>query len=701
MIHAILLPMKNLPKPTILAAGLLLILTNLTTLLLPLPTLLRAPLFVLFVLFFGFLTGKTLLKKQPAFWQLTLGSLTLICGLSIILSGIYWFYELNTAVASIVSTLVAGTLTLLHKKSRLQTSDFRLRFSKTSIIPTTIFLLDGILIAKLLSIRFDDTLASPWTIVGPKFFALFFVSTCILLFSAFKLHKHKIIVLSATVLHYVLILSVALIVFRFGYGFDPFIHQASEQWILAHGTITPKVPYYIGQYMLVVMSHMASGISIFTLDHMLVPVGSAILLPLFGYFSFAKKIKPQYLLPAITLLPFVPLAMFIHTTPNNLGLLIGALLAFLIWHEWNHATTKTHVVGLALVGMSLVTHAFIGIPLALVYTASILLKKRQKILYLIPYPLILSLALPLVMFFYIDISLAPFLENPLAAFTNFLSVFTFPHYYFFAEAPIHWQTLYGYKVLIIPAALYIGILGWIRSKKKTAAGFLLLSGIAIFASGVLIGVTFSFTELISYEQSVYADRLLDLALVLLLPCVLFGLVQISKYLQKKRALMLVPIPILALALLVSWYFTYPTVDTVSKFRGFSVRSADIEAVQFIADRNTDGEEYIVLTNQTVGAAALREFSFENYLTMNDGTEQYFYSVPTGAPLYGYFRKMVYEDPQRQWMLEAMDYAGVDKAYFIHTNYWYPAAYLRDKAKPGSNQWWELGNGRVWVYEYSR
>jgi len=693
--------MKNFPKPTILAAGLLLILTNLVTLLLPLPTLLRAPLFTLFVLFFGFLTGKTLLRKQPAFWQLIFGSVTFLSTISIILSGIYWFYELNTIIASVVTTVAATTLTLLHKKTIVKSPTFNFQFSKKALVPVLVIFLDGMLVAKLLLIRFDDTLASPWTVVGPKFFALFFTSTCILLYSSFKLHKQKALVLSAIVFHYILMLSVALIVFRFGYGFDPFIHQASEQWILTNGVITPKVPYYIGQYMLVVMSHMASGISIFTLDHMLVPVGSAIFIPLVAFFSFSKKTKPQYLLPAITLLPFVPLTMFISTTPNNLGLLFGALLGFLIWYERNHATTKTHVIGFILVGMTLVTHAFIGIPLAIIYAGSIVLRRKQNLLLAIGYWPLLVLAVPLVMFFYVDISLAPFLADPTAPLRNFFSVFTFPHYYFFAEAPLHWQALYGYKTLIIPLALAIGLLGWHKSRQKTPAGFLLLSGLAIYLSGAIIGTMFSFTELISYEQSVYADRLLDLALVLILPCTLFGFTILVKQIQKKRALMLASIPFLALTLLASWHFTYPTVDAVSKFTGFSVRETDIEAVNFIADRQERGEDYIVLANQVVGAAALREFSFGNYLTMTDGSEQYFYSVPTGAPLYQYFRKMVYENPERQWMVEAMDYAGVDKAYFVHTNYWYPAAEIRDTAKIEADAWWELGNGRVWVYEYVR
>ena len=61
--------------------------------------------------------------------------------------------------------------------------------------------------------------------------------------------------------------------------------------------------------------------------------------------------------------------------------------------------------------------------------------------------------------------------------------------------------------------------------------------------------------------------------------------------------------------------------------------------------------------------------------------------------------MVYEEPKRQWMEEAMKFAGVKKAYFIHTNYWAPAGEIRDKAKLEADNWWELANGKVWIYEY--
>ena len=52
-------------------------------------------------------------------------------------------------------------------------------------------------------------------------------------------------------LHLLLTFSVANIIFPLGFGFDPFIHQATEKHILDFGFILPKKLYYIGQYVLV------------------------------------------------------------------------------------------------------------------------------------------------------------------------------------------------------------------------------------------------------------------------------------------------------------------------------------------------------------------------------------------------------------------------------------------------------------------
>ena len=76
----------------------------------------------------------------------------------------------------------------------------------------------------------------------------------------------KLFILSA---HYLLSFSVAAIVYKIGYGFDPFIHQATMELIDKKGVVTPKPFYYLGEYGLIVIFHKLTGISIYFLNNLI------------------------------------------------------------------------------------------------------------------------------------------------------------------------------------------------------------------------------------------------------------------------------------------------------------------------------------------------------------------------------------------------------------------------------------------------
>ena len=59
------------------------------------------------------------------------------------------------------------------------------------------------------------------------------------------------------------------------------------------------------------------------------------------------------------------------------------------------------------------------------------------------------------------------------------------------------------------------------------------------------------------------------------------------------------------------YLSYPRFDHYHNSRGFSVGRADINAVRWIND-HAENDDYIVLANQQVSAAAIREFGFKKY-----------------------------------------------------------------------------------------
>jgi len=454
--------------------------------------------------------------------------------------------------------------------------------------------------------------------------------------------------------------------------------------------------------MLVIAGHFLTHLSIHWLDKSLVPLLAGIFIPLVSYFALTKNKIADKLFPALALIPLLPLSFFTITTPNNLGLLLSSIVFFWIWYESKHGNSQTHLFGLLLSLAACTIHPFIGLPLLVIYLSSILFKSKLKYYWYILYGLILSASLPLT--FYLNslrLGEKLSLKNPFTSLADFLVIFERPHWLWLDKGTVLWQALYIYRDLIKPlviATIIIGIIVAIKKYQAKQTYFYIASALGLFLSAFWLATTIKFPNVISYEQSVFSFRLIEMTVVLLLPFFILALRELFLLIRKQPGKQLLVSLLLSILLLTSWYFTYPTRDPVSFHTGWNVRAADILTVRFIAERNQHQKDYIVLTNQLVSAAALREFGFNGYLNTAQG-EQYFYAIPTGGPLYHYFRKMVYEEPKRDWMEQAMRFANVNKAYFVHTNYWAPAAEIRDQAKLEANNWWELAGARVWVYEY--
>lgn len=674
--------------------------------------------FVLYLLFFGFYLGQAILPVEKNFWKRFFGIIGIIFLFIIIQSIIYWFYKIDGYTVSLTLILIpllislqkihnedpfAGVENFVDPKMYEQVRSYL----STKLLGIIVLGFDLILFAVLWSRRFTDTLISPWTIFGKNFFILFFLTTFILLIITQRAKKNAGN-LFLLIIHFTLIFTIALIVFKLGYGFDPFIHQATEKYITINGSITPKNPYYIGQYMYVVGGNILTHLSIHTLDKSIVPFFSGIILVLTLYFPFSKKESDKNLLPAILMLPFIGLSCFIMTTPNNFALLLAVLLTGWIWYEQNHWTKTTCLFGCLICLTAISIHPFIGLPISIIYFFFNLRQKISKSFFKnilsVVYSFILIFITPLAFLLNAWRSQEKLLlKNPFNNLIDFFSIFAQPHW-ILIERGVWWQQiLYYYRDCIKPLTVIMILAGifmaW-KKWRKSIIHFYLLTAISLIVSAFVISTTIKFPDVISYEQSAYGKRLLELTLILLLPFfVIFWQSFFDWLRQHKKWRILISLGLTGLIFL-SFYFTYPTRDNVSLHTGYNVRQADIQTVHFIDNLNNHETNYIVLSNQLISVAALREFGFAKYLTTPAG-EQYFYSIPTGGPFYQYFRKMVYEEPKKAWMIEAMNFAGVDKAYFVHTNYWAPAGEIRDKAKLEADRWWELADGRVWVFEYTK
>jgi hypothetical protein len=62
--------------------------------------------------------------------------------------------------------------------------------------------------------------------------------------------------------------------------------------------------------------------------------------------------------------------------------------------------------------------------------------------------------------------------------------------------------------------------------------------------------------------------------------------------------------------------------------------------------------------------------------------------------------MVYKNPDRQTMLQALDLAGVNEGYLIINKYWYQSGRIINTAKLSANHWRNISD-EVYIFQYQR
>lgn len=553
-----------------------------------------------------------------------------------------------------------------------------------------------IALSLLMRARTEVALISPWTVVNPGFFVAIAVANLSLLGTLRQAARpiFKKVLLGA---YYLIIFSSATIVYKLGYGFDPFIHQAAMEEISRHGYILPKTPYYIGLYTLVVAIHKISGLSLFILNQWLLPVLSALLLPsLLSYLHQGRSDKQATWLAslALTAIGFSPLIL---TTPQNFSYLL--LLATVIFVYKNSAWPLRLLSALA----TFAVHPLAGIPALLLTGWSLLVQSlpnngrwhkylQQPLLLFVGAALSFCLVIWIIAGFnpptwqHLNLSLInPLLANSESYWLNF-SYFFINNYFWillslatiilFKRSSL-WDRLSGPTVMVTKA-LGLGALGAITA--------------------YIISRGFSFNGLIAYEQDDYAARLPIIALIFLLP--LYW--ELGYYLSQRvklqtRAQQVILAIGLALILSIAVYASYPRFDHYHNSRGYSTSAADVAAVK-AANYRAQGEPYLALANQQVSAAALKELGFRHYLSTAAG-DIYFYPIPTGGPLYQYFLDMVYQQADRDTMLKAMELGGVKRAYLIINRYWWASNKIIAEAKLSADYWERINQGEVYLFEY--
>ena len=542
--------------------------------------------------------------------------------------------------------------------------------------------------------RSGEALVSPWAIIPNYFFILYGLATAILLLLIIKARNNKTLYslnLILISLHYLFSFIIAVIVYKIGYGYDPFIHQATMELIDKQGVVEPKPFYYLGQYGLLVIIHKITGLSLVLLDKLLVPIMAALFLPLAlndfinKYFSEKKYRQLLFLIALI-----IPFSFFVLSTPQNLAFLF--LLLAVLYGATNYRLTLILALAACLI------HPLAGIP-ALILSLLLIIDHYQhrinkslvKIGYLV---LFLSTFLGLPLAFYLSgqsqlawnlnsyssflISLAPTLSLP------YKETWLLNLAYFYGQ---------NLQLLITILILFGAALIYRRHRQNFQLTAPLTVAIAVLGSYFLVS-QLSF-NLIAYEQNDFAQRLIILVVILSFPAMLLALgALMEKILVQNKFYKLSWLIILTALISASLYFSYPRQDHYYNSKAYAVSESDQVAVNWIEDQTKN--PYIVLSNQQTGAMALRSFGFDRYYQ-----NLYFYPIPTSGPLYQYFLNMVYVQANRETMNRAMDLAQVDEAYFVLPKYWWAFNKILAEAKLSADSWQKIGAGQIYIFKYTR
>lgn len=639
--------------------------------------------------------------RSARFWRLL--SLVFMSLVAVGGTSIYHIYKLNAlGIFATLNLALAGSVTffyyyLKNEQEKEITEPTRITRPLYGLLGSYLILLFSCFLVLFIN-RTDEAIISPWQKVPPYFFGLYFLLTLLLFALIWQVgNRRPKIALFALSGHALLSYFVALLVYRIGYGFDPFIHSATMEFIKTQGEVLPKPFYYIGYYSLVLAANKMLWLKISWLNSALVPVLAALYLPGTWFQSIKDWLGDKRIaLLAIFSLMILPFPIFINTTPQNLAYVLVLILIPLALRCSSYLELVISYL-LALAALSI--HPVAGLP-ALIYVATVHLYhsscKHKKTWYGAAFASN-ALLLPLLFLIFEKIPLAKIAEldwSKIGTISGSFLDFTVPEkeslllnssYLMISNARI-------WMLLLVLTGL---VLAWrFRHECRAIWPSLLASGGLFLA--YLISSVLPFGFLIDYERSDYSGRLLTMAAFFALPAVALMLYAgWEKLLAAELPVKIIFTIAISLSITVSLYASYPRLDNYFNSRGYSTGRSDLEAVDWI-NKDTPGG-YIVLANQQVSVAALHRFGFNKYYK----GDIYYYPIPTSGPLYQYYLDMAYKEPNRKTMIAAMDMAGVDTGYFVLNEYWWAFSKIRDEAKLSADSYEELGDGEIFVFKYKK
>jgi len=562
------------------------------------------------------------------------------------------------------------------------------RLHWTNFLAVLIGLGDIFILLQAVGVRTSDALSSPWSLFGASIFILFgFISFALLVIADERKDDLSIFL---TVFHFFTAILISTIVFKIGFGFDPFIHRAAETELSLRGVIEPKQILYTGQYVMVTAIHKLTALPVKIVDTWMVPLVSSLLIPLAAYlglhrgFDLAER-EARTWAHVIFLLPPMPLTF---TVPFNITFALFFSVVFFLLLDLNRVQWGI----LYLVSFfAILTHPLLGVPMMLLIAMVHGWNRKLMVLTSI-------VAIP-VMFAVNNIGAGldtvSFL-NPLARSSMFFNLFIDPYQHNLFPIPQIWEALYLYKTWVMWMMLGVATLGARHMTNLRTRSAYAASAFSLMLGVFLLSTMFVFKDIIWYEQAEFSLRLIQGISLLALPFVaLHGATKTRSLSEIRRYILF---GVVAIAMTCSWYFSYPRLDPKSITPGVSVSATDVEAVYRI-DEMAGGDEYIVLSGQMMSAVALQEFGFRDYVVA-DGEEYLWYALPTGGVLYQEFLRYLNQGADREVIDLIENGVGVHKIYTVIHSYTPGSESLVENAKKTADKFEEVGGGSVVLFEYS-
>ena len=329
------------------------------------------------------MTGTAFFRLEHPIWRLVLGLPVFLAILSAVSGIAYQFHNINRPILTTIAVGLPWLLLWLNvrfppdigdrlmAKVRLHRKNEPMTLIGGLVVLTASLTLIGIGFSILGNSSTEISLRTPWDTVPSVFFTIFFLAALASFGLAFTGTIGRLAVLPLAGLA-LLAVSVAILSYRVGFGFDPFIHQATERIIYATGNVTPKPFYYSGQYALVVAIAKLTKLGLVSVDRWILPLSLAGLLP-FAAFSLRRSFQGSWSVAATAAggLLLIPLGAFIVTTPQGLANLFALFTLFAVLPV-SLDRSMNNPLGRCLPGIfavsAAITHPLTGLPL-LAFTA--------------------------------------------------------------------------------------------------------------------------------------------------------------------------------------------------------------------------------------------------------------------------------------------------------------------------------------------